>query len=327
MEPKPALGTLSSALSALLEDQARLKKRLRELQQLKREARVTPKLKVRGQMVPFPVPEVPLEFRGRTEQAQEAARSVVSKLRICCPLPGGSALVTFDDPKVAKQVLRQELHQVALEECRLRVRVRPLELPVVPGVQVASAASRKHVLVSGLPAGLALPEEALLDKLELFFGKARHGGGDVDTRELLTGGAVLGFADEGVAQHLCQVGQFQVPLGGQQVPLRVTPYMNGVIQEAKVSTLRQLPALLQSSRAPPCLSLLLRLQFPPQIRWQPVPCSVLVLGIPDVLDGPELRDVLEVHFQKPTCGGGEVAAVAVVPPGERGLAVFTLGSG
>ncbi|XP_005394551.1 PREDICTED: interferon-induced 35 kDa protein [Chinchilla lanigera] len=291
MEPKPALGTLSSALSALLEDQARLKKRLRELQQLKREARVTPKLKV-----PFPVPEVPLEFRGRTEQAQEAARSVVSKLRICCPLPGGSALVTFDDPKVAKQVLRQELHQVALEECRLRVRVRPLELPVVPGVQVASAASRKHVLVSGLPAGLALPEEALLDKLELFFGKARHGGGDVDTRELLTGGAVLGFADEGVAQHLCQVGQFQVPLGGQQVPLRVTPYMNGVIQEAK-------------------------------IRWQPVPCSVLVLGIPDVLDGPELRDVLEVHFQKPTCGGGEVAAVAVVPPGERGLAVFTLGSG
>ncbi|KAM6176129.1 interferon-induced 35 kDa protein isoform 1-T1 [Erethizon dorsatum] len=315
MEPRQALGTLDTALSALLEDQASLKKRLQELQQLKREARVMPKLKV-----PFPVPEVPLEFRGRTEQAQEVAKSLVSKLRVCCPLPGGSALVIFDDPKVAEQVLQQEMRQVNLEECRLRVRVQPLELPMVTSVQVtragthrcgrhmvgapgdptvpqvSSKASRQRVLVSGLPAGLALAEETLLDKLELFFGKARHGGGDVDTRELLQGSAVLGFTDEGVAQHLCQVGQFQVPLSGQQVPLRVTPYMNGVIQKA-------------------------------EIQWQPVPHAVLVLGIPDVLDGPELRDILEVHFQKPTCGGGEVVAVAVVPPGERGLATFTSESG
>ncbi|XP_012933197.1 interferon-induced 35 kDa protein isoform X3 [Heterocephalus glaber] len=291
MDPKPASGTLDAAVCALLEDQARLKRRLQELQQLHKEARDTPKLKV-----PFPVPEVPLEFRGRTEQGREAAGSSVSQLRICCPLPGGSVLVTFDDPKVAEQVLQRELHQVNLEECRLRVRVRPLELPMVTAVQVSSGARRERVLVSGLPVGLALPEDTLLDKLELFFSKARHGGGDVDTRELLQGGAALGFADEGVAQRLCQVGQFQVPLGGQQVPLRVTPYMSGDIQKA-------------------------------EIQWQAVPRSVLVLGVPDVLDGPELRDILEVHFQKPTCGGGEVAAVAVVPPGQRGLAVFTSASG
>ncbi|XP_021095917.1 interferon-induced 35 kDa protein isoform X5 [Heterocephalus glaber] len=275
MDPKPASGTLDAAVCALLEDQARLKRRLQELQQLHKEARDTPKLKV-----PFPVPEVPLEFRGRTEQGREAAGSSVSQLRICCPLPGGSVLVTFDDPKVAEQVLQRELHQVNLEECRLRVRVRPLELPMVTAVQVSSGARRERVLVSGLPVGLALPEDTLLDKLELFFSKARHGGGDVDT----------------LAQRLCQVGQFQVPLGGQQVPLRVTPYMSGDIQKA-------------------------------EIQWQAVPRSVLVLGVPDVLDGPELRDILEVHFQKPTCGGGEVAAVAVVPPGQRGLAVFTSASG
>lgn len=120
------------------------------------------------------------------------------------------------------------------------------------------------MLVSGLLAGLALAEETLLDKLELFFSKPRHGGGEVDTRELLQGGAVLGFADVGgeaqglgtgapeprrsrleadtltiltVAQHLCQVGQFRVPLGSQEVPLRVTPYVNGVIQKAVVSAL------------------------------------------------------------------------------------------
>lgn len=287
MEPKPALGTLDAALSTLLEEQARLKKRL---QQLKRGAGISPKVKV-----PFSLPEAPLEFRGRTDQAQEAASSLVSNLRLCYPLPGGSAVVTFDDPQVAKQVLRRELHQVQLEECHLRVHVWPLELPVVRSVQVSGVASRQHVLVSGLPAGLSLTEETLLDKLELFFSKARHGGGDVDSRELLPGGtAVLGFADEGVAQHLCRLGQFWVPLGGQPVLLKVSPYMNGVIQEA-------------------------------QVQWQPAPCSVLVLGIPDILDGAQLHDVLEVHFQKPTWGGGEVAEVAVVPPGEQALAVFTSG--
>lgn len=137
-----------------------------------------------------------------------------------------------------------------------------------PAPQVSSKATGQRVLVSGLPAGLGLDEEVLLDKLELFFGKARHGGGDVDARELLQGGAMLSFADEGgeaegrgapeagkeqagcpaalavptVARRLCEVGQFQVPLGGQQVPLRVTPYLSGDIQKAEVSTLpRQYP--------------------------------------------------------------------------------------
>lgn len=39
-------------------------------------------------------------------------------------------------PTVAAQVLRQEVHQVNLEECRLRVQVQPLELPMVTSVQV-----------------------------------------------------------------------------------------------------------------------------------------------------------------------------------------------
>lgn len=38
-----------------------------------------------------------------------------------------------------------------------------------------------------------------------------------------------------VAQRLCQIGQFRVPLGGQQVPLRVSPYVNGEIQNVEVS--------------------------------------------------------------------------------------------
>lgn len=57
--------------------------------------------------------------------------------------------------------------------------------------------------------------------------------------------------------------------------------------------------------------------------FRPVAQSVLVLNIPDILDGPELQDILEVYFQKPSHGGGEVEALTAVPPGQRGLAVFT----
>ncbi|XP_032175701.1 interferon-induced 35 kDa protein isoform X1 [Mustela erminea] len=277
-------------LGALREEQARLKDRLRELQQRRRELRD----QTRDQ-VPFLANAVPLVFRGHTKQGQEAPKCLVSEVRISYPLPGGSALVTFDDPKVAQRVLQQKEHEIHIEECRLRVQVQALELPVVTAVQVSTQVSRRSVLVSGFPAGLRLSEEELLDKLEIFFGKTRNGGGDVETRELLRGAVMLGFTKDTVAQYLCQTGQFTVPLGEHKFPLRVSPYLSGEIQKADIT-------------------------------FQSVPQSVLVLNIPDVLDGPELQDILEIHFQKPSRGGGEVEALRVVPPGQRGLAVFTAAS-
>ncbi|XP_030889656.1 interferon-induced 35 kDa protein isoform X3 [Leptonychotes weddellii] len=279
-----------------------------------------------GDAVPFQAPAVPLVFRGHTQQGQEAPKWLVSKVRIGYPLSGGSALVTFDDPKgessergpggeagrlpgtdhapptpgrpppVAQRVLQQKEHEIHIEECRLRVQVRALELPMVTTIQVSTQVSRHSVLVSGFPAGLRLGEEELLDKLEIFFGKTRNGGGDVESRELLRGGVVLGFTKDAVAQYLCRVGQFTVPLGKCKCPVRVSPYLSGEIQKAEIA-------------------------------FRPVPQSVLVLNIPDVLDGPELQDILEIHFQKPSRGGGEVEALRVVPPGQRGLAVFTATSG
>ncbi|XP_012598687.1 interferon-induced 35 kDa protein [Microcebus murinus] len=278
---------LDEALRALQEEQARLKTRLQELQQLKRELRDSPRNEL-----PFSVPEIPLVFRGDTHRGRKVPQSLISNFRICCPLPGGSALVTFEDPKVAERVLQQKEHVIDMEECWLRVQVQPLELPTVTTIQVSSQMSGQGVLVSGFPADLRLSDEELLDKLEIFFGKTKNGGGDVETRELLQGSAMLGFAKDGVAQRLCQTGQFRVPLGRQLVPLTVSPYMNGNIQKVEVQS-------------------------------RPVSRSVLVLNIPDVLDGPDLHDILQIHFQKPTRGGGEVEALTVVPPGQQGVAVFT----
>lgn len=283
--------TLQAVLYSLQEEQCRLRARLQELQQLKRERTRSSRDKI-----PFPIPEVSLVFQGVTQGRKQVPKSIVSNLKICCPLPGGSALVTFDDPKVVERLLQQEEHRIDIEDCRLRVQLQPLELPLVTNIQVSSQPDNHRVLVSGFPDGLKLSEEELLDKLEIFFGKVRNGGGDVEAREMLQGTVMLGFVDEEVAQRLCRIGQFTVPLGQQQVPLKVSPYVSGEIKKAEV-------------------------------RFQQASHSVLVTNIPDVLDAQELHDILEIHFQKPTRGGGEVEALEVVPPGEQVLAVFTSESG
>lgn len=51
--------------------------------------------------------------------------------------------------------------------------------------------------------------------------------------------------------------------------------------------------------------------------------TVLLTGIPDVLDLESLQDYLTVHFQKESNGGGEVLQCAYHPPGGRTLAVFS----
>uniref|UniRef100_G1SKL3 Interferon induced protein 35 n=1 Tax=Oryctolagus cuniculus TaxID=9986 RepID=G1SKL3_RABIT len=241
MDPRPASVKLD-VLHAFQEEQVRLQMRLQEL---RGKLKDSPKVKV-----PFPVPEIPLVFRGHTQQDRGVPRTLVSNLRICCPLPGGSALVTFDDPKVAEQVLRQSKHRIDMEDCQLKVQVQPVQLPMVTTIQVCSEMSGQMVLVSGFPAGLQLGEEELLDKLEIFFGKTRNGGGDVETRELLHGSVVLRFAKEEVARRLCQIGEFKVPLGGKEVPLRVSPYTSGRIQEVKVSEERRLGQVVGLLPAP-----------------------------------------------------------------------------
>ncbi|XP_007482207.1 interferon-induced 35 kDa protein [Monodelphis domestica] len=274
-------------LCYLKEEQKRLKLRKEKLQQLQAEQYVPPK-----EEVPFPVPQAVLVFQGQTKVGKEVRETVISNLQIHYPLPESSALVSFEDPKVAASLLQHQEHFILLEECRLRVPIHPVELPVPASIKVLTWLCSQKVLVVGLPTDRDLSEEQLLDKLEIFFGRPSNGGGEVTTRELLPGAAVLGFADDKVIQNLIQTCCFKVPLGSQEVPLRVFPYVDGKIQEMEIS---------------PC----------------PVPNSVLVLNIPDILDGPDLEDTLEIHFQKPSQGGGEVEALTFVAPGKRSLALFT----
>lgn len=87
--------------------------------------------------------------------------------------------------------------------------------------------SSRRVLVSGFPPGLKLSEEELLDKLEIFFGKTGNGGGDVETRELLHGGAMLGFVkDEGKGPTREITPDASGPGGRKPLTLKVCPFLS-----------------------------------------------------------------------------------------------------
>ncbi|NXN13493.1 IN35 protein, partial [Indicator maculatus] len=244
------------------------------------------------------LPERSMVFKGLVTSKEDTNKLVLIP-KIHYPLLGGSALITFEKTEVAQRILEMKEHVVELscgEEldwCRVRVRAMPVDLLMPSALEMGLTLSSRSVLVSGLPS-LSIPEEALLDKLELFFSKTKNGGGEVESIEFLddSGRVMVTFAEDGVAEQLIERGHIQVLLGKGKYEVKISPCMSGDITNLQ----------LQSSRCPR---------------------TVLLTGIPDVLDEESMRDALEIHFQKGSLGGGEVDTLDYVPAGQVGVAVFT----
>ncbi|XP_017597022.1 PREDICTED: interferon-induced 35 kDa protein [Corvus brachyrhynchos] len=246
------------------------------------------------------LPEKKMIFKGLTVNKEDMNKLMLTPL-IHYPMPGGSALITFEEAKVAQRIIEMREHMVELscgeeleelDRCRVRVQAVPVEILLPSALEVRLTQSSRSILVSDLPS-LGICKEALLDKLELFFSKAKNGGSEVESREFLddSGQVVLTFTQDGVAEPLIEKGHIQVLIGKGKYKVKISPCMSGDIANLQ----------LQPSRCPR---------------------TVLLLGIPDVLSEESMRDALEIHFQKASRGGGEVDALAYVPAGRTGVAVF-----
>ncbi|XP_038241251.2 interferon-induced 35 kDa protein isoform X5 [Dermochelys coriacea] len=271
-------------------------KLLQEKQELEKELEERRVAWEKQAKAPPSLPDRKMLFKGHVTEAKDVNALVVAP-RIQRALPGGSALLTFEEPEVAQRILEMKWHEVKLDESagcegRLRVQAEPVELLLPSALEIEMKLSDRCILLSSLPR-LDLSEEQLLDKLEIFFSKKKNGGSEVEQRELLSdsGHVVLTFVHNGVAEQLTKKGLFQVPIGKQTYELKVTPYISGQITNLQV---------------------------------RPSVCAktVLLSGISDILDEESMRDALEIHFQKPSRGGGEVDALGYVPVGKRALAVF-----
>ncbi|KAM6368933.1 LOW QUALITY PROTEIN: interferon-induced 35 kDa protein [Pluvialis apricaria] len=251
------------------------------------------------------LPEKKMVFKGLVTNKEDMNKLMLTPL-IRYPLLGGSALITFEKAEVAQRITEMKEHMVELscgeeleelDRCRVRVQAAPVDILLPSVLEIGLTRSSRSILVSDLPS-LGIPEEALLDKLELFFSKTKNGGGEVESREFLddSGQVVLTFAQDGVAEPLIARGHIQVLIGKGRYKLKISPCVSGDITKLQLQ---------------PCRC----------------PRTVLLSGIPDVLGEEPMRDTLEIHFQKASRGGGEVDALAYVPAGRWGVAVFTEDAG
>ncbi|XP_069490291.1 interferon-induced 35 kDa protein [Ambystoma mexicanum] len=236
-------------------------------------------------------PERNVVFKGVVSEAPCKDDWIEMKPKIFYPMSGGTALITFEKAEVAASVIAREEHLVKFEECSIRVEASAVELPMPSSIDIDMQVCNCRILVSNLPE--SLPQESMLDKVELFLSKTRNGGGEVDQREFLpdSGNVVFTFRDEGVAKGLTKMENIPFPFENKTYQLKVTPYVKGEIQAMKL-------------RDSTCLK------------------TVQLTGIPDIMDEEAMQDVLEIHFQKKSNGGGQVEVVHYVRLGKSGIAVF-----
>ncbi|KAJ3601488.1 hypothetical protein NHX12_032456 [Muraenolepis orangiensis] len=238
------------------------------------------------------VPEREVVFRGAIGDVANPCPFEV-KTQLKYPMEGGTALITFEEEIVAQKVLSLKHHKVTLEgECFVTVEAKPIQLLVPTSVKMDTRQCLRSILVSNLPSDM--DSEALLDKLELHFGKSHHGGGEVASRHYQedVGNAVLSFKDEGISPGLIKKEYHEVVFKSQKKQkVRVTPFVNGTIT---------------------CV----------ETRWLRCGRSVLLTGIPPVMDADSLQDIFEIYFQKGSHGGGEISNTLYNPLGKTTVAIF-----
>ncbi|XP_041922510.1 N-myc-interactor isoform X1 [Alosa sapidissima] len=206
-------------------------------------------------------------------------------------LSGGEALITFEEEKVAQQILRLAKCSVALDQTKMDI--KPLCLNLEPSVkfEVHLNVSKKTVQVSQAPP--FLPEERMRDRLEISFSRPSRGGGEVErvSYDKRSGTAEITFLNTGVAERLALRGKYPVDTGREMI-VDVAPLYNYRLK--KFQTYCGTPKR-----------------------------SILLSGIQDSMEEEDLQDHLEIHFQKPSNYGGEIESIKYVSTGNEVKAFFS----
>ncbi|KAK1877531.1 Interferon-induced 35 kDa protein [Dissostichus eleginoides] len=236
------------------------------------------------------VPERKVAFTGLTGKAGDG-QEFDMETNIVYPMEGGTAFITFEEEVVASNILKMQKHEVKVgADCRITVEARPVHLMLPRLVEIDSEVSSRHILISSLP---KMEIEPLLLKLEIHFSKTKHGGGEVEKCEMLPDSwtVALTFVKNDIAKGLIETEHHDVKLQEKMHRVRVTPFLNGKITnfQTKRTACRR---------------------------------TLLLTGIPTIVDRETLQDELEIHFQKSCHGGGEVVAFLYNPLGQHTSAVF-----
>ncbi|XP_030066366.1 N-myc-interactor isoform X2 [Microcaecilia unicolor] len=232
-----------------------------------------------------------LEIIKEEDTENNAAFNIDCRFLVTAKIPftlhGGQALVTFEEEEVAKNILKKQRHTINVDSDRVDLKAVPVTLSPGLKFEIHAKISQKKINVSHLPGDI--PEESLRDKLELYFYKSKVGGGEVDDvkYDKQTRSAVITFLETGAADRLAKCTAYPF-------------YTSTGCCEVKVS--RCLETNLQ------------RLQTYSGISRRTILLTDIRAG-PD--DEESIQDMIEIHFQKPSNGGGEVERIRYLSKGRK----------
>ncbi|KFU93090.1 N-myc-interactor, partial [Chaetura pelagica] len=193
-------------------------------------------------------------------------------------LKKNEALLTFEDEEVAQRLIKMGEHTVDLDNKKAYVKVQPVTLEMGVKFQLHVTISGKKINVFEVP-DLSIPDDWMRDKLELnFYRSEQGGGGEVENVEYdrQSGAAVITFLTPGAANSFMKCTSYPFFANGRCYRLPVSQSTDAHLEKF------QLYCGISKR-------------------------TILVKGIKDAEDDEEIvQDMIEIHFQKPTNGGGEV---------------------
>ncbi|EOB08250.1 N-myc-interactor, partial [Anas platyrhynchos] len=220
--------------------------------------------------------------------------SVTSKIPF--KLNQNQALLAFEDAEVAQRLIKMGKHSLHLDRKTTDVKAVPFTLGMGIKFELHITISGKKIDVSEIPE-LSLPDDWVRDKLELNFYKSEHlelnfykskdGGGEVENvkYDKKSRTAVITFLKPGVANGFVRSTKCPFSVNGRQYRLHVSPSTNVHLEKL------QLYAGISKN-------------------------SILLKGIAETEDDEEsIQDMIEIHFQKPSNGGGETDRIKYVSKG------------
>ncbi|XP_044073644.1 N-myc-interactor [Siniperca chuatsi] len=241
------------------------------------------------------IPDTEVKFRAQNKEEREDDSQPIRGVfaisqRPTVLLQEGQALITFEEEKVASQILKIAKCSVSCDSISLDVKPKRITMDPAVKFEVHLDVSRKELKVFNIPP--SMPEERMKDRLEMNFSRPSRGGGEVESVEYdkNTGTGQITFLHPGVAESLALRGRYRVDLDSE-VNVQVGPIYK--YQLRKFQTFCGSPER-----------------------------TILLDDIKDVKDEEDLQDHLEIHFQKPSNYGGEIECIKYISRGKALQAFF-----
>ncbi|KAK7880245.1 hypothetical protein WMY93_033093 [Mugilogobius chulae] len=244
-----------------------------------------------------PLPPCDLEFVRLKQEADDVRAD--EPIRGCFSvsqqgallLRGGQALITFEEERVVSQILQMDSCLVSFDDQTLEVKPKRIRTEPIVQFEIELLVSRCHVDVSEVVS--LMSKQQVEQCLALSFSRPSRGGAEVQKVELdqRQGRARVQFLSPGVSESLCVRAEHLVDLESQ-TKVKVSPVYEHRLHK------------FQSFCGAPKRTLLLD-------------------NVRDTGDAEEVQDQLEIHFQKPSNGGGEIEHTRYVSPGSSLLVLLS----